>query len=60
IHNAHQYLKHNNFLKDKCCIIQILNDDDLCYARALIVARAYIHKKDPNAVYKWESIQKCN
>uniref|UniRef100_A0A915KCM2 Uncharacterized protein n=1 Tax=Romanomermis culicivorax TaxID=13658 RepID=A0A915KCM2_ROMCU len=45
IHNAHQYLKHNDFLKDKCCIIQINNTDDLRSARALVVARAYIHKK---------------
>uniref|UniRef100_A0A915HWJ0 Uncharacterized protein n=1 Tax=Romanomermis culicivorax TaxID=13658 RepID=A0A915HWJ0_ROMCU len=54
IHNAHQYLKHNDFLKDKCCITQINNTDDLCFARALAFARAHIHKKDPNTVYKWE------
>uniref|UniRef100_A0A915L9L8 Bardet-Biedl syndrome 1 N-terminal domain-containing protein n=1 Tax=Romanomermis culicivorax TaxID=13658 RepID=A0A915L9L8_ROMCU len=54
IHNAHQYLNHNNFLKDKHCIIQIRNDDNLCFDRALIVARAYIHKKDLHTVYKWE------
>uniref|UniRef100_A0A915IBM1 Uncharacterized protein n=1 Tax=Romanomermis culicivorax TaxID=13658 RepID=A0A915IBM1_ROMCU len=35
IHNAHQYLKHNDFLKDKLCIIQIHNGDNLCFARAL-------------------------
>uniref|UniRef100_A0A915IYS7 Uncharacterized protein n=1 Tax=Romanomermis culicivorax TaxID=13658 RepID=A0A915IYS7_ROMCU len=29
IHNAHQYLKHKDFLKDKQCIIQIHNDDNL-------------------------------
>uniref|UniRef100_A0A915KXY1 Uncharacterized protein n=1 Tax=Romanomermis culicivorax TaxID=13658 RepID=A0A915KXY1_ROMCU len=45
IHNAHQYLKHNNFLKDKHCIIQINNIDHLCFARALAIARAYVHKK---------------
>uniref|UniRef100_A0A915HQ66 Uncharacterized protein n=1 Tax=Romanomermis culicivorax TaxID=13658 RepID=A0A915HQ66_ROMCU len=50
IHNAHQYLKYNDFLKDKHCIIQIHNDDKLCFARALIVSRAYVHKKDPNTV----------
>uniref|UniRef100_A0A915JU32 Uncharacterized protein n=1 Tax=Romanomermis culicivorax TaxID=13658 RepID=A0A915JU32_ROMCU len=55
IHNAHPYLKHNDFLKDKRCIIQIHDDDNLCFARALLVARAYIHKKDPNTVYKWEN-----
>uniref|UniRef100_A0A915JWQ3 Uncharacterized protein n=1 Tax=Romanomermis culicivorax TaxID=13658 RepID=A0A915JWQ3_ROMCU len=54
INNAYQYLKHNNFLKDKWCIIQIHNDDNLCFARTLLVARVYIHKKDPNTVYKWE------
>uniref|UniRef100_A0A915IY14 Uncharacterized protein n=1 Tax=Romanomermis culicivorax TaxID=13658 RepID=A0A915IY14_ROMCU len=60
IHNAHQYLKHKDFLKDKHCIIQINNTDDLCFAPALVVARAYIHKKDQNAVYKWETIQKSD
>uniref|UniRef100_A0A915IP53 Uncharacterized protein n=1 Tax=Romanomermis culicivorax TaxID=13658 RepID=A0A915IP53_ROMCU len=42
IPNAHQYLKHNDFLKDKCCIIQINNTNDLCFSLALVVARAYI------------------
>uniref|UniRef100_A0A915JRI7 Uncharacterized protein n=1 Tax=Romanomermis culicivorax TaxID=13658 RepID=A0A915JRI7_ROMCU len=52
IHNAHQYLRHNDFLKDRHCIIQINNTDDLRFARALVVARAYVHKKDRNDVYK--------
>uniref|UniRef100_A0A915L874 Uncharacterized protein n=1 Tax=Romanomermis culicivorax TaxID=13658 RepID=A0A915L874_ROMCU len=55
IHNAHQYLKYNDFLKDECCIIQINNTDELCFARVLVVARAYIHRKDRNAEHKWES-----
>uniref|UniRef100_A0A915K1U8 Uncharacterized protein n=1 Tax=Romanomermis culicivorax TaxID=13658 RepID=A0A915K1U8_ROMCU len=58
IHNAHQYLKHKDFLKDKPRIILIRNEDNLCFARALVVARVYIHKKDMNAMYKWQSIQK--
>uniref|UniRef100_A0A915JL20 Uncharacterized protein n=1 Tax=Romanomermis culicivorax TaxID=13658 RepID=A0A915JL20_ROMCU len=29
IHNAHQYLNHNNFLKDNYCIIQINNIDNI-------------------------------
>uniref|UniRef100_A0A915HPL0 Uncharacterized protein n=1 Tax=Romanomermis culicivorax TaxID=13658 RepID=A0A915HPL0_ROMCU len=60
IHNAHQYLKHNDFLRDKCCIIEINNTDDLYFARALVVARAYIHKKDRNAMYKWGNIRKSD
>uniref|UniRef100_A0A915IVT7 Uncharacterized protein n=1 Tax=Romanomermis culicivorax TaxID=13658 RepID=A0A915IVT7_ROMCU len=38
IHNAHQHLKHNHFLKDNCCIIQINNNDNLCFARAFTIA----------------------
>uniref|UniRef100_A0A915K5S9 Uncharacterized protein n=1 Tax=Romanomermis culicivorax TaxID=13658 RepID=A0A915K5S9_ROMCU len=41
---------HNDFLKDIRCIVQISNTDDLCFARALVVARAYVNKKDQNAV----------
>uniref|UniRef100_A0A915J8K0 Uncharacterized protein n=1 Tax=Romanomermis culicivorax TaxID=13658 RepID=A0A915J8K0_ROMCU len=57
IDNAHQYLKPNNFLKDKHCLIQFHNDDNLCFARPLVVARAYIHKKDLNTVHKWERLE---
>uniref|UniRef100_A0A915K7P4 Uncharacterized protein n=1 Tax=Romanomermis culicivorax TaxID=13658 RepID=A0A915K7P4_ROMCU len=39
---------HKDFLKGKHCIIQIHNEDNLCFARALVVARAYVHKKDLN------------
>ncbi|CAC5364845.1 unnamed protein product [Mytilus coruscus] len=41
------------FLKDKKCIIQIQNNDELCCARALITAKANIDKHP-----KWESIRK--
>uniref|UniRef100_A0A915JZM8 Uncharacterized protein n=1 Tax=Romanomermis culicivorax TaxID=13658 RepID=A0A915JZM8_ROMCU len=35
IHNAHQYLKPNDFLKDKHCFLQINNDDNLHFAGTL-------------------------
>ncbi|CAG2245162.1 unnamed protein product [Mytilus edulis] len=41
------------FLKDKKCIIQIQNTDELCCARALITAKANIDKHP-----KWEDIRK--
>ncbi|CAC5375852.1 unnamed protein product [Mytilus coruscus] len=41
------------FLKDKKCIIQIQNNDELCCARALVTAKANIDKHP-----KWESIRK--
>uniref|UniRef100_A0A915IAW3 Uncharacterized protein n=1 Tax=Romanomermis culicivorax TaxID=13658 RepID=A0A915IAW3_ROMCU len=60
LHNAHQYMMHNDFLEKKQCIIQINNTDDLCFARALAVARAYVHKDDSNPLHKWENIRKSN
>ncbi|VDI13173.1 Hypothetical predicted protein [Mytilus galloprovincialis] len=41
------------FLKDKKCIIQIQNYDELCCARALVTAKANIDKHP-----KWEDIRK--
>lgn len=38
------------------CIIQIKSHDELCLARALVVGRAYVNRKNP--IYKWESIRK--
>ena len=55
-HNKHRFIKHEQFLEKKRCIIQIRNDDNLCMARAIIVAIAYIHKHDPK--YQWESVRK--
>jgi len=37
-------------------IIKIRSHDNLCLARALVTAKAFIHKQDP--LYKWESMRK--
>uniref|UniRef100_A0A915HZD1 Uncharacterized protein n=1 Tax=Romanomermis culicivorax TaxID=13658 RepID=A0A915HZD1_ROMCU len=58
--NAHQYLKHHDFMEDKCCFIRINNTDDLCFARVLRVIGmgvansahficAFANCADPNA-----------
>ncbi|CAH1240719.1 Hypp6075 [Branchiostoma lanceolatum] len=36
------------FVQKKQCIIQIKNRDELCCGRALVVARTYLQKDDPN------------
>jgi hypothetical protein len=44
------YVDTERFLKDKRCIIQIQNKDDMCCARAIITAKAKIEQ--------WNSIQR--
>jgi hypothetical protein len=41
------------FLKDKRCIIQIQNKDDMCSARAIVTAKAKIDGHE-----QWNSIQR--
>ncbi|XP_066279615.1 uncharacterized protein [Branchiostoma lanceolatum] len=43
------------FVQKKQCIIQIKNRDELCCGRALVVARTYLQKDDPNV--RWNSIR---
>ena len=43
----------DKFLKDKKCIIRILNNDDLCRARAIVTEKAKIDQHE-----KWESVRK--
>ncbi|MCP3664358.1 MAG: hypothetical protein GY696_18025, partial [Gammaproteobacteria bacterium] len=55
---------HKAWMKKHCghggCFIQVSNpDDDLCLARALVVAKARIDKEtDPELARKWKNIQK--
>jgi len=53
-HARHQFYSKDEILNRKC-VLKIKNSDNLCLARALVVARAMIHKNDP--VYQWNSIR---
>ena len=46
------YVDTERFLKDKCCIIQIQNKDDMCCARAIVTAKAKIDGHE-----QWNSIR---
>jgi hypothetical protein len=47
------YVDTERFLKDKRCIIQIQNKDDMCCARAIVTAKAKIDGHE-----QWNSIQR--
>jgi hypothetical protein len=46
------YVDTERFLKDKRCIIQIQNKDDMCCARAIVTAKAKIDEHE-----QWNSIR---
>lgn len=54
-HNRRGYHTHIEFLQ-KTCIIRISNADNLCLARAIVTARAQLHKHDPT--FLWDRIRK--
>jgi hypothetical protein len=47
------YVDTEKFLKDKRCIIQIQNKDDMCCARAIVTAKSKIDGQE-----QWNSIQR--
>ena len=47
------YVDTERFLKDKRCIIQIQNTDDMCCARAIVTAKAKIDGHE-----QWNAIQR--
>ena len=53
VHKRCKFVNTDKFLKDKKCIIRILNNDDFCCARAIVTANAKIDQHE-----KWESVRK--
>ena len=53
VHKRCKFVNTDKFIKDKKCIIRILNNDDLCCARAIVIAKAKIDQHE-----KWESVRK--
>jgi len=54
-----RFLTHIDSLKRSHggCFVQIKSNDNLCLARSIVTARAYIHKKEVNS--KWTKFEKA-
>ena len=48
-----RYVNFDRFLRDRKCILQIVNKDDLCCARAIVTAKARIDGHE-----RWDSIRR--
>ena len=51
---------YGDFLKPKRSVIRIMNDDEICCARAIIVAKAIVddHPQVKTIKYSWKPLQK--
>jgi len=54
-----QHGKNRHYSKDEIlnrkCVLKVKNTDDLCLARAIVLARAMLNNNDPT--YKWNSVR---